>query len=186
MANGYLFTHQTCLFKIIHRIEGNYYIIVFVPVRRYDLNADVSDNGEAQIPVIPTPDDFQVTSDDVVDISEGGWVIAAEGKDASKIGEYLADKLGLPFVEEKPSRRYIELSIGDVQDRSGNQVDNEEAYRNDIKVTNEIIDIVGKSVAGLLHGAHTVLSLYQHSTEMPDVVIVDYPRFPYRGMFVMR
>ena len=98
---------------------------------------------------------------------------------------YILGKLGFPFLpsDYKPTSRYIELSIGDVQDRTGNIIDNDEAYRIDVKVANANIEIVGKTVAGLLNGGHTLLSLYQYSSEIPEAAIVDYPRFHYRGTY---
>ena len=101
---------------------------------------------------------------------------------------YVIEKLDLEFVsfDQKPSTKYIELQIGEVEDREGNQISHEEAYRIDLNARNEFIHLTGNTEAGLLNGAHTIFSLYDYSTELPDVIVVDYPRYSYRGKFQLR
>ena len=94
-----------------------------------------------------------------------------------------SEKLQLQYVnkDKQPASRFIKLTIGSVQDREGNPVINDEAYRMDIKATNEVIEVVGNTGNGLFHGVNSLWSLYDSSSEIPDVSVVDYPRFPYRG-----
>ncbi len=55
-------------------------------IHRFDHNSDVVDKGAVELPVIPTPIDFQLLSDNKIEI-HNDWVVVAEEED---IGEYLA------------------------------------------------------------------------------------------------
>ena len=45
-----------------------------------------------------------------------------------------------------------------------------------------IISITGKTASGAFFGIQTLLSLSSQSSQIPETKIIDYPRFPYRGM----
>lgn len=81
-----------------------------------------------------------------------------------------------------PVSRYIYLSIGQVSDINGDQVETLEAYKLSIFITGLFVQITGNNQAGLFYGVQSLLSLEDGVGWVPDVVIVDYPRFGYRGV----
>ena len=84
-------------------------------------------------------------------------------------------------MSKQPQSRYILLSIGQVVDIIGNVINNDEAYRIDVQRQGQMISIVGTTPTGLMYGAQSTWSLYDTSSQIPEVTIVDYPRFGYRG-----
>ena len=78
------------------------------------------------------------------------------------------------------------MSLGEIEDIEGNPIDDPEAYKLSTMVTGNTVFLVGRDVPGLMHGVQSLLSLENGVGEVPDVVIVDYPRFGYRGKEVVQ
>ena len=96
---------------------------------------------------------------------------------------HLIGKIGIQWVgmSKRPQSRYILLSIGQVVDKIGNVINNDEAYRVDVQRQDQMIGVVGTTATGLMYGVQSTWSLYDTSPQIPEVTIVDYPRFGYRG-----
>ena len=80
---------------------------------------------------------------------------------------------------DKPNNRYVLISIGDLPSASSNS---EEAYELTVLSEPAVITITGKNTSGAFYGIQTLLSLSSQSSQLPETKVVDYPRFPYRGM----
>ncbi len=115
-------------------------------------------------------------------------VIVADKK--SKVANYLVQKIAVPtgnqlsVVSEAPKNNYISLQID-------KNVKEEEGYT--LKVDAEKVLITASTDKGLFYGVQTLLQLLPSEIEspkkvsnvdwtVPNVVIEDAPRFPYRGM----
>ncbi|XP_072028045.1 beta-hexosaminidase-like [Amphiura filiformis] len=156
----------------------------YSPEDRYELNADVSDLGGNPLIITPTPKEVVYNSGNKVVVSSGDWVVVSGEPATDNAANYLADKLGMKWVDvsKQPLSRYILLSIGQVVDTIGNNIDNDEAYRIDVQTNGETVMVVGTTTTGVIYGAQSTWSLYVNSPELPEVTVVDYPRFGYRGM----
>ena len=55
-----------------------------------------------------------------------------------------------------------------------------------LKVDNskEMITITGHGTAGVFYGMQTFLSLLNSESEVPEVLVKDWPRFSYRGLMI--
>ena len=80
---------------------------------------------------------------------------------------------------DTPSNRYILINMGQVD---GVDINNTEAYELHVMPDISVINITGSSSAGAFFGIQTLLSLHSYSSIIPKADVVDYPRFPYRGM----
>ena len=92
-------------------------------------------------------------------------------------------KLGINEVTTGASRRLfriILLTIGSVVIRD-EYTTNTEAYKLDVNTDEMIIQITGLTAAGVFWGVQTLLSI-THEGKVPNIVILDEPRFEYRGM----
>ena len=92
-------------------------------------------------------------------------------------------KLGINEVTTGASRRLfriILLIIGSVIIRDKYTI-NTEAYKLDVNTDEMIIQITGPTAAGVFWGVQTLLSI-THEGKVPNIVILDEPRFEYRGM----
>ena len=59
-----------------------------------------------------------------------------------------------------------------------------ESYQLDISPGDQVINITGLYPSGVFYGIQSLLSLYSMDTEIPAGLVVDYPRYVYRGMHV--
>lgn len=92
-------------------------------------------------------------------------------------------KLGINEVTTGASRRLfriILLTISSVTIRD-KYTTNTEAYKLDVNTDTMIIQITGVTAAGVFWGVQTLLSI-THEGRVPYTVILDEPRFEYRGM----
>ena len=81
----------------------------------------------------------------------------------------------------RPPSRYILLAIGQVYDRYDYPIENEEAYSINVVKNTEIIFIVGNTIAGVLNGAQSMMSLFDNGPLIQEILVTDFPRFGYRG-----
>ena len=92
-------------------------------------------------------------------------------------------KLGINEVTTGASRRLfriIWLTIDSVTILD-KYTTNTEAYKLDVNTDKMIIQITGVTAAGVFWGVQTLLSI-THEGQVPNIVILDEPRFGYRGM----
>ncbi|OON64617.1 beta-hexosaminidase [Massilia sp. KIM] len=128
-------------------------------------------------PVLPTP----------LELRPGAGRLALAARPRIAAGPALATEAalarslfpaGLPAGEGPPLR----LAVGRVEGQ-----DSPEAYRLSVRAA-EGIEIVGNSAAGVAHGLHTLRELMPLpgavSPSLPELEIVDAPRFAYRGFML--
>lgn len=128
-------------------------------------------------PVLPTP----------LELRPGAGRLALAARPRIAAGPALATEAalarslfpaGLPAGEGPPLR----LAVGRVEGQ-----DSPEAYRLSVRAA-EGIEIVGNSAAGVAHGLHTLRELMPlpgaASPSLPELEIVDAPRFAYRGFML--
>ncbi|HZK64763.1 MAG TPA: beta-N-acetylhexosaminidase, partial [Puia sp.] len=103
-------------------------------------------------------------------------------KSAQFLNEYLQQVYGFALnISKKPASHYISLVT-----KKSEASAKEGAY--DLRVSPSSIQISGESAVGIFYGIQTLIQLLpvEKSGELsiPAVSIVDYPRFPYRGLML--
>ncbi|XP_060064623.1 chitobiase-like [Ylistrum balloti] len=160
----------------------------FTPEVRYEKN-HVQDLGKAGCLVTPTPHSLIVVSDRTLDLSKQSWCIMA-AEDVMQEAEFLQEKSdSIKFdlrnnKELKLNQKHvILLKIGPVTENGDGCTGraNEDAYKLTVQLEEEVIEVIGSSAVGVFYGVQTFLSLLDRC-EVPHVHILDYPRYPYRGM----
>ena len=59
-----------------------------------------------------------------------------------------------------------------------------ESYVLKVDNSKEVITITGHGTAGVFYGMQTLLSLLNSESEVPEVLVKDWPRFSYRGLMI--
>ena len=97
----------------------------------------------------------------------------------------LLDKLGINEVTTSGSHRVFRLIQLDIRDVNlpGNLSTNQEAYELSIDTSQAIINILGRQPSGVFWGIQTLLSIAREG-RVPNVRIVDAPRYEFRGMHI--
>ena len=97
----------------------------------------------------------------------------------------------MKVVASRPARRYIQFVKGKVKYRDDKIIRNNEAYSITTDPVHYVITVTAMTNEGAFYGIQTLLSLFYSpeaasytgiSTPLPVFNIVDYPRFPYRGL----
>ena len=102
----------------------------------------------------------------------------------------LLESLGLPMVTRKPLDKYILLTLNNCAPSGANSnsrglTEDDESY--EIKIATlpfPAIIIRGNTAAGVFWGAQTLLSLDATKGPIAEGIIMDQPRFSYRGVHV--
>ncbi|CAG5129713.1 unnamed protein product [Candidula unifasciata] len=95
------------------------------------------------------------------------------------------DKLGIPSAPSSTSTsNIIDLSLGEVNATAANVTFNnsQDAYSLSVNATSHRIEVVGQAASGVFYGVVTLLSLLV--IILPECIITDAPRFPYRGLML--
>lgn len=105
-----------------------------------------------------------------------------ENKSARFLNDYLQQVYGFALnIGKKPAFQYISLVT-----KKSEASAKEGAY--DLAVSTSSIRISGESAVGIFYGIQTLIQLLpvERSGELsiPAVSIIDYPRFPYRGLML--
>ncbi|XP_041348400.1 chitobiase-like [Gigantopelta aegis] len=130
--------------------------------------------------VIPTPKECQVNESNFVDLKENTWAVAAD-KPFTTEAWYIADKIGAKIADQdvngspEPRTHLILLKFAKLPDK--------EQYCLRVDPKNDSITIEARGSAGMFYGIQSLLALV-HGDRVPEVVIMDKPRFQYRGMHV--
>ncbi len=94
-------------------------------------------------------------------------------------------RLGKELVEsaDKPDSQFISLLVGDVI-LDDEVIDTPEGYHLSASAATDEITIVGNDAAGVMYGCQTLFSMMGSDSNqiVPSGDVIDYPRFPYRGM----
>ncbi len=99
---------------------------------------------------------------------------------------HILERLGMPLDSGggPHERRYISLYMNEVS-IDGSLVDQTEAYHLSVQKGREIIEIFANNSHGVMHGCQTLISLAKIGDFLiPNGDVIDFPRFPYRGMHV--
>lgn len=160
----------------------------FTPGVRYEKNY-VEDLGKAGCVVTPTPYGLTELSDGFLDLTKQSWCIVAT-EELIQEAEFLQEKsesVKLDLRSDKDLKadqnRVILLKVGPVTVNSvySKPCDSLDAYELTVKLEEEVIEVIGSSAVGVFYGVQTLLSLLERY-EVPHVQILDFPRYPYRGM----
>lgn len=134
-------------------------------------------NSQESVSIVPKPVSVKV-GDDAVQWDESVLVIAKsddEKQVASMLKEYLEEeKYKVTVAESGDDEDKVILSTTPT-DSLG-----DEGYA--LAVNDDGVNIAAQSGAGLFYGVASLLQLIQDDKSIPFVDIVDYPRFPYRGL----
>ena len=96
----------------------------------------------------------------------------------------LAAKLdiGVSSTNILPDSNYIYLTLGQITNKHNVPISSPEAYHIVTMASTNIITIKGGDLPGLRYGVQTVISLQDGKGTLPELDIIDYPRFSYRGV----
>jgi hexosaminidase len=133
--------------------------------------------SQESVSIVPKPVSVKV-GDDAVQWDESVLVIA-KSDDEKQVASMLKD-----YLEEEKYKVTVAES-GDDEDKvilSTTPTDSlgDEGYA--LAVNEDGVNIAAQSGAGLFYGVASLLQLIQDDKSIPFVDIVDYPRFPYRGL----
>ncbi len=130
---------------------------------------------DIQSRIIPTPKQLSVQRGDVT--LQAPWVISFAGQLKNEAvllqQELQAQGISLALSDQEYGDQRIVLSVDA-------KVGKAEAYR--LTVTDSTIEIQGADAAGVFYGVQSLLSLTAMSATIPEVTIVDEPRYSWRGM----
>ncbi|XP_041355524.1 beta-hexosaminidase-like [Gigantopelta aegis] len=196
-----------------YRIDGDRYR-AYTPEERYTRYSDITDLGEAPIPVIPTPMSVSINRRFRVNLAQHGWKIVTKEqflpeakflqsktysiillqvgaceKDYMKLERMKS--LGFPspgIGERKPIRRVIKLIAADplilTDSKRSTSI---EAYSLAVHPDRETIEITSRARPGIFNAIQTLLGLAMRSRnggDVPEVNITDAPRFGFRGVLL--
>ncbi|XP_029635231.1 N,N'-diacetylchitobiase [Octopus sinensis] len=157
----------------------------FTPKVRFERNLSAYSSNEEIKPVIPTPLQMVCSKTKCIYLREGNWVIYTKDLTLSKDAEYLSGKLQLKIVSQLPETKYIYLKlVPSVQlPPQKHSLISKEAYTLTVDCLEDVIEITASTSQGLFWGIQSLLSLYKDE-RIPEVKIVDAPRYEYRGLHV--
>ncbi|XP_025106238.1 uncharacterized protein LOC112571470 [Pomacea canaliculata] len=163
--------------------EGHDRYDPYTPAARYEVNR-VSDLNGAPKHVIPTPVELKVNGDGFLQLNTKDWTIFAPeqfSNEARILGEYL----GIVVSNTRRQSRTIVFKVADVKVTvDGKELSTKEAYELTVDVTNDVIEIKAKEPEGAFYGAMTLLNLKDEKGRVPEVSVMDAPRFSYRGLML--
>nr|P86956.1 RecName: Full=Putative beta-hexosaminidase; AltName: Full=Beta-N-acetylhexosaminidase; AltName: Full=Chitobiase; AltName: Full=N-acetyl-beta-glucosaminidase; Flags: Precursor [Pinctada maxima] len=168
------------------RIPHDFRSVPLQPQDRYSANHKASSVEECKYKVIPTPVKASVRKvqrNFGTTVYYGTTDTSIRGK-LFKVAEKLALKHKLGLVEMTPGQPVnngISLVV------TGNYIERnipspDEAYR--LSVSADLISIEAPALPGLINGIETMHSLSAWDMALPYGGVKDFPRFPFRGIFL--
>ncbi|XP_005092291.1 beta-hexosaminidase [Aplysia californica] len=170
----------------------------FSPEVRFLRYLSPKEDDDSLQQVVPTPASFQKKSDKSIDIYSGGWkIMLCEDADFLNEAQFLSERINIPLSEERralcegeacPSK-VIAIRRSEVKTALANSSLVSESYEISVDAAGEFVLISAKEAAGAFYGIQSLLSLSSASSkrksgQIPECLICDTPRFPYRGMHV--
>ncbi|XP_031565064.1 uncharacterized protein LOC116300345 isoform X2 [Actinia tenebrosa] len=150
--------------------------------KRYDeVGIDVINSQDIPL-IVPQPLSMTGLDKDKRMTIDSEWKIYADSKLTTE-AKVLADKFSMTVVTSapSPSTKVLRVAIGNIT-IAGSHSNSLEAYTLDIKVSTQMINIVGRSAAGVFYGIQSLLAITDDNDSVPEVFIQDSPRYSYRGM----
>ncbi|XP_059156889.1 uncharacterized protein LOC131941590 isoform X2 [Physella acuta] len=156
------------------------YFNPFTSQERYDRNYIPLAADDTEVRILPKPVSLQVKSSSklTIDIT---WYIGYVGQLASE-ASYLGSYIGLPKHRITPGA--IRPAPNTIGLRMANISLNAEAYTLTVNASTATIHIIGQTAAGVFYGIVSLIALMNEKGQVPEVDIVDSPRFGYRGLML--
>ncbi|KAH9512778.1 hypothetical protein Btru_038173 [Bulinus truncatus] len=164
----------------------------FSAQQRYDRNYLPYPSNQSEIRLIPKP--VKVTMDAMDTLLyltiDSTWYISYTGP-LSDEAEYLRDQLNLDPghvlpSSNRPGTKVISLRLGHVDLPKDEAVlqNSSDAYYLEINATTQRITLLGNGTSGVFYAVVSLAALMDDGYEVPEVKIVDSPRFAYRGLMM--
>ncbi|XP_059138730.1 LOW QUALITY PROTEIN: beta-hexosaminidase-like [Physella acuta] len=156
----------------------------FSATKRYLMMA-TEDLGVAPNPILPTPLHVQVHNPQAsVNVLTNSWVIYTETRFANE-AQYLSETWGMKMVLRKPGSYCISFLEEEVPvSYKDKTLPTDESYELRVTPVTNIITIKASKAAGAFYGIQSLLSLVDKDGNIPETVIVDGPRYKYRGLLL--
>ncbi|KAK3103352.1 hypothetical protein FSP39_018661 [Pinctada imbricata] len=154
----------------------------FTAQERYE-KYNVDDLGKAGLTIIPTPVEIKLPDGEPLCLTEGDWVLYHE-KGLEKEANFLKEKLNISMElhvgKSSDKTHIIQLSVGNITVLV-DSTDSPESYKLSVLPNIPKVEIQGNTSVGVFYGIQSLLSLCDNNS-IPSAVIVDAPRYTYRGM----
>ena len=97
---------------------------------------------------------------------------------------YVSGKTGMKVQSKPPEKNYVLLQLGKVDLQGSEGLVVEEAYRLEVASSKSAVILVGTTRTGVFHGLQSLLTLLHSRKAIPDMKILDSPRFAFRGVML--
>ncbi|CAL1537617.1 unnamed protein product [Lymnaea stagnalis] len=145
----------------------------------------VDDLGRAPIPVLPTPlviSTYKPLS--TINVRQEPWVVVTDTLLWGE-GNMLSEIWNLRHLKDIPSEYFIRFIEEDIKVQfKGQAVIIEESYYLSVNPASKTIIIKASGKAGGFNAMQTLLSLADKDGNIPETIILDGPRFRYRGFML--
>ncbi|XP_053373998.1 beta-hexosaminidase-like [Mercenaria mercenaria] len=152
----------------------------YTPGERYEMNKAFQDATlKGEFNVIPTPFSVKIVPNKKI-VFDDNWVVveqASINKEHVPASRILAMKLGLTEVLQPATNRGYIMFESD-------KTFNKEQYEIKVEAKTTAIIITSSNGKGAFYGIQTLISMLDSSNIIPECIIKDHPRFPYRGLMI--